>query len=152
MEANERYLLAARIRMPDSLLARVVAGYVMAGRAADAGGLIDTWLARNPGNRTAMRLAAWYAAGTGNWSRARLLLEAVRASGSESDVRLLTDLAMAQLKDGDAEAAEATARMAYSLQPSNGAAAAAWGLSLNALKIRPDDARALLAKAKLLGA
>jgi len=152
LEAIERYVMAARIRVPDSLLARVVAGYVMAGRAADAGGSIDTWLARNPGNRTAMRLAAWYAAGTGNWSRARHLLEAVRMSGSESDVRLLTDLAMAQLKDGDAQAAEATARMAYGLQPSNGAAAGAWGLSLNALKSRPDDARALLAKAKLLGA
>lgn len=150
--AIERYRLAARIRMPDSLLARMVAANVMAGQGGEAGALANAALGQNPSSRTAARLAAWYAAGTGDWQRARTLLEFLRRSGGGNDVRLLTDLSEAQRRAGDGSAAEATAQAAYRLQPANGAAARAWGLSLNALKTRPDDARALLAKAKLLGA
>ncbi len=152
LPALERYRLAARLRMPESLLMRTVAAMSMAGQGGEAGLLVENYLAQNPTSRVAVRLAAAHAAATNDWQRARQLLEFLRLAGGEGDVRLLADLSLAQLRAGDAEAAEATARTAYRLQPANGAAAKAWGMSLKALKTRPADARALLAKASALGA
>jgi len=150
--AVERYRLASRVRMPGSLLQRTVAAMVLAGQQGEAAALVEAYLAQNPSSPAAVRLAASLAAGQGDWARARQLLEFLRANGSGGDVRLLSDLSQAQLRSGDAAAAEATAREAYRLQPSNPLAAKAWGLCLNALKQRPADARALLAKAQALGA
>ncbi len=147
-----RYRLASRVRMPDSLLQRTVAAMIMAGQQRDAAALVEAYLVQTPSSPVAVRLAASLAAGQGDWARARQLLEYLRANGSGQDVRLLADLSQAQLRSGDAEAAEATAREAYRLQPSSPLAARAWGLCLNALKQRPADARALLAKAQALGA
>jgi predicted Zn-dependent protease len=145
--AVERYRLASRVRMPDSLLQRTVAAMIMAGQQREAAALVEAYLVQTPSSPIAVRLVASLAAGQGDWPRARQLLEFLRANGSGGDVRLLADLSQAQLRSGDAEAAEATAREAYRLQPSSPLAARAWGLCLNALKQRPDDARALLAKA-----
>ena len=150
--ALERYRLASRVRMPGSLLQRTVAAMVLAGQQGDAAALVEAYLAQNPSSPVAVRLAASLAAGQGDWSRARQLLKFLRANGSGGDVRLLADLSQAQLRSGDAEAAEATAREAYRLQPSSPLTARAWGICLNALKQRPADARALLAKAQALGA
>lgn len=152
LPALERYRLAARVRMTESLLLRTVAALSMAGQTGEARFLVENYLVQNPSSRVAARLAAGHAAARGDWPRARRLLEYLRGAGGDDDVRLLADLALAQLRSGDATAAEETARAAYGLQPSNGAAAKAWGLSLTALKKRPDDARALLAKARALGA
>jgi hypothetical protein len=60
---------------------------------------------------------------------------------------LLADLSLAQLRSGDPKVAEATARRTYALQRSSPAAAAAWGLSLDALGQR-SRAQALLAKSR----
>ena len=149
--AVERYRLASQVRMPDSLLQRTVSAMILAGQQRDATVLVEAYLSQTPSSPVAVRLAASLAAGQGDWARARQLLEFLRASGSDRDVHLLSDLSQAQLRSSDAEAAEATAREAYRLQPSNGLAARAWGLCLNALKQRPADARALLAKAQALG-
>jgi cellulose synthase operon protein C len=78
------------------------------------------------------------------------LLDAPRQSGSGRDARLLADLSLAQLRSEDAEAAEATAREAYRLQPANPAASAAWGIALATLNQQPELARGLLDKAKAL--
>ena len=150
--ALERYRLAARIRMPESLLARMAGALAMAGQADQAGMLVEGFLAQNPSSRLGARLVAGQAAAQGDWPRARLLLGFLRQVGGSGDVRLLTDLSLAELRAGDAQAAEASAREAYRLQPANGAAARAWGMSLEALRQRPTDARALLAKAQALGA
>ena len=83
--------------------------------------------------------------------RARLLLERLRASGSGRDVRLLADLAFAQMKAGDAVAAEATARSAYAIQRSSAVAAQAWGTTLVASHGDANLARALLDKARVMG-
>ena len=149
--AAERYRLASRVRLPDSLLQRMVAAMVMVGQERDAEVLVESYLVQSPSSPVAMRLAASLAAGQGDWARAQQLLEYLRDNGSARDVRLLADLSQVQLKVGDTEAAEATARLAYRLQPSNPLAARAWGNCLAALKQRPDDARALIEKAKSLG-
>lgn len=152
LPALERYRLAARVRMTESLLLRTVAALAMAGQGGEARFLVENYLVQNPSSRVAARLAAGHAAARGDWPRARQLLEYLRMAGGNDDVRLLADLSLAQLRSGDARAAEETARTAYRLQPSNGAAAKAWGMSLTAIKERPDDAKALLAKARALGA
>ena len=145
--AVERYRLASRVRMPDSLLQRMVSAMIQAGQQRDAAALVEAYLMQTPSSPVAVRLAASLAAGQGDWERARQLLEFLRVNGSGQDVRLLSDLSQAQLRSGDPTSAEATAREAYRLQPSSPLAARAWGTCLNALKQRPEDARALLAKA-----
>jgi predicted Zn-dependent protease len=150
--ALERYRLAARIRMPENLMAKMAGAMVLAGQGGQAGQLAETYLAQNPSSRRAARIVAAQAAARGDWTRARVLLEYLRANGGERDVRLLSDLSLAQLRAGDAAAAEVSARTAYRLQPANGAAARAWGMSLEALGQKPSDARALLAKAPKPGA
>lgn len=149
--AVERYRLASRVRMPDSLLQRMVAAMIQAGQQREAATLVEAYLVQTPSSPLAVRLAASLAAGQGDWDRARQLLEYLRANGSGQDVRLLADLSQAQLRSGDATSAEASAREAYRLGPANPLAARAWGICLGALKQRPADARALLAKAQALG-
>ena len=149
--AAERYRLASRVRMPQSLLLRLVGAMVLAGQQQDAATLVEAYLVQTPSSPVAVRLAASLAAGQGDWERATQLLEYLRQTSSGQDVRLLADLSQAQLRGGDAEGAEATAREAYRLQPANPAAARAWGTCLNALKQRPGDARALIVKAQSTG-
>jgi tetratricopeptide (TPR) repeat protein len=146
-----RYRLASRVRMPDSLLQRMVSAMILSGQQRDAAALIEAYLLQTPSSPVAVRLAASLAAGQGDWTRARQLLQFLRDNGSAKDVHLLANLSQAQLRSGDAETAEVTAREAYRLQPSNPFASRAWGVCLNALKQRPADARALLAKAQVMG-
>jgi predicted Zn-dependent protease len=148
-EANEalaHYRLAAHVRMSQSLLLRMVAASVQAGRQAEATDLVERYLMHSPADRIAARLAAAKAGEGGNWRRARLLLEGLQRGG-ESDVELLADLSLAQLRSGDAKLAEATARRAYEMQRGSPVAAGAWGLSLTALR-QPGRAAALLDKAR----
>ena len=149
--AVDRYRLASQVRLPESLLQRMVAALVLAGKPQDAAALVEAYLLQTPSSPIAVRLAASLAAGQGDWERAQQLLEYLRQNGSGKDVRLLADLSQAQLRGGDAETAETTAREAYRLGPSNPAAARAWANCLNALKQRPGDAQALLDKARALG-
>ena len=149
--AAERYRLAAAVRMPESLLLRLVAALVLTGQREMAAGIVESHLAQSPSSRILARLAAGHAAAQGDWERSRQLLAFVRDTGGARDVRLLADLSVALLRSGDAAAAETMAGAAYRLQPGNAAAARAWGMSLNALKQRPADASALLAKASALG-
>ncbi|MFA7601814.1 MAG: tetratricopeptide repeat protein [Novosphingobium sp.] len=145
--AMRHYRLAAYVRLSESLLLRMVAASLQAGQSADASALVAGFLAMNPADRTALRMTAGEAAAAGDWPRARLLLEALRAGGIAGDVELLADLSFAQLRAGDATAAEATAREAYALQRGSAVAAGAWGLSLEALGQRA-RARALLDKSR----
>jgi cellulose synthase operon protein C len=150
--APARYRLAARIRLPDGLLQRLTAAQAMAGQGDAAIPRIEAYLVQSPSSHTALRLAATIAAGQNDWRRAAELLQAMLVNGSGQDVRLLADLALAQLRGGDASAAEVTARQAYRLQPANAAASLVWGMCLAKTRTRPQDARALLDKAQALGA
>ncbi|MBV1687478.1 tetratricopeptide repeat protein [Novosphingobium sp. G106] len=145
--ALEHYRLAAYVRLSQSTLLRTVAASTEAGQGVGATGLVEAFLAANPNDPVAARMAAGEAAATGDWRRARLLLEHVRDNSGASDTELLADLSLAQLRSGNPKAAEATARAAYALQRASPVAAHAWGLSLDALG-RHIPAQALLAKSR----
>ncbi|MDG2004287.1 MAG: tetratricopeptide repeat protein [Novosphingobium sp.] len=145
-----RYGAAARIRMSESLMLRRFQANLMAGRMREAVELVDGFLASNPTSRQALRLSAWLSIQSGDWQRARRIFEYLAVTGSESDVQLLSDLALMQIYTGDPHAAEVNARHAYRLQRASPVAAQAWGLSLVALGTRPQDAAALLEKARAL--
>lgn len=148
--ALERYKLAAKVRIPEGLMLRMVAAHRLDGEDGQAAALAESYLAQNPMSEGAARLVAGMSASAGNWKRSRRLLEAVRANGGERDVRLLADLSLAQLRSGDPAAAQASAREAWGVQRASPLAAQAWGLSLAALGQRPNTAAALLAKARAL--
>jgi len=146
--ALERYRLAARVRMSESLMLRMVAAHLLSGQPREAEALANAWLTWNPTSRAAAREAASLAMARRDWKRARGLLEFVNASGSGRDVTALSDLALARLNSGDAPGAAKSAALAYGLQRANPAAAEAWGLSLSRIGKQPRMARALLAKAR----
>lgn len=123
--ALAHYRQAAKVRLPQSLLLRMVTACEQSGQGDAARQMAGLYLARNPASRTAARIAARYAAAAGDWRQARLLLEGLRAGGSGGDVGLLADLSRAQLQSGDAAAAKATAREAWRLQRSSPLTAAA---------------------------
>jgi tetratricopeptide (TPR) repeat protein len=145
--ALEQYRRAAHVRLSSGLMMRMVAASMQAGKGAEAATLVEGFLAANPNERVAARMAAGNAAATGDWQRARTLLEHLRDNGGVSDTALLADLSLAQLRSGDVKAAEATARSAYVLQPASPVAAQAWALGLDAAG-RHASARALLSKSR----
>ena len=139
--AIERYKLAARVRLPESLVLRMTGALARSGEDAAAGRLVEGYLTQSPASRGVLREAAGFAVRRGDTARAVRLLDTLRGSGGGSDARLLADLALAQLRNGDAATAEATAREAYRLLPASAFTARAWELALAALKQRPDDAK-----------
>lgn len=148
--AVERYRLAARVRMSESLMARVAMALAGAGQGATAEALVESYLAQNPSSLGARRLVAALAARQEDWPRAAQLLGSLRDSTGGGDVRLLADLSLALLKSGEAEEAETVAAEAYRLQPASAVAAQAWGMALAASGERKADARALLDKARAI--
>lgn len=146
--AQERYIAAATIRMPESLMLRRFQAYLLARDGRGASQLVQGFLLENPTSDAAMRLAAWLAVQSGDYARAQSILEYLRANGDDRDVQLLSDLALMQVRAGDLKAGEATARSAYGLQRANPVAAQALGLSLAALETDRSDALALLNKAR----
>ncbi len=149
-EAMAQYANAARIRMPESLMARRFQAMLMAGEMEQAVALVEGYRRNNPSSREAIRLTAWLAAYSGDWPRARRFYEYLRDNGGERDVQLLSDLALTQVRAGDAAAGEETARRAYRLQRSSPVAAQAWGLALVAKGTRKREALALLDKARAM--
>jgi cellulose synthase operon protein C len=145
--AFDHYRHAAYVRMSESLMLRMVAALLRTGQGDVAAATLDGFRAANPNGRMAARIAAGEAARASDWTRARRLIEPFAAVSQ--DPALLADLALAQLRLGDPQVAEATARRAYALQRSNSAAAAAWGLSLDTVGQR-SRAQALLAKSRAL--
>lgn len=113
--ALDRYRAAARVRLDDGLVVRLLDAAVRSGRAAEAAALADAYLASHPQSRVAARICAALAIGAGDWQRARTLLENLRQRGGGQDVRLLSELALVQLRSGDRSAALATARDAHTV-------------------------------------
>ncbi|MCC6827128.1 MAG: tetratricopeptide repeat protein [Novosphingobium sp.] len=149
--ALARYRQAARVRLPQSLLLRMIEACRQSGDGAMAARIAQDYLARNPASPLAARLVAGFAVDRGDWRRAAMLLAAARAAGGAGDVRLLAALARAQLRVADVKAAEATAREAYRLQRASPAATAAWADALAALGGNDATVAALRAKQARLG-
>lgn len=143
--ALDYYRRAAYVRMSESLMLRMVFALRRTGQGDAAAATLDGFRAAHANDRMAARMAAGEAARVADWVRVRRLLE--RFAAVSQDSALLADLSLAQLRSGDPKVAEATARRAYALQRSSPTAAAAWGLSLDALGQR-SRAQALLAKSR----
>ena len=143
-----RYRQAARVRLSESLFVRMVTALLMENDRSEARRFAESFLYWNPTSKLAQRICGSLAADDGDWSRARMLFERLEANGSDRDVALMSELALVQLRDGDAVAAEATARKAYRLQRSSPIAAQAWALSLATLGQDPQNAESLLRKAR----
>jgi len=148
--AYERYQLAARIRFSEDLALRMIEALLQAGEERQARNLAETYLARNPGSRRIMHLAAGMAAQSGQWTRARKLLEYLADRGGGGDARLLADLSLTMLRSGDAPAASQVARQAWQVQRANPTVAQAWGMALARQGTSPGTAKALLAKARTI--
>ncbi len=146
--ALAQYRAAAQIRLPETLMLRMVSAHRLSGEPERGDELAGSYLAAHPASAAAARLAAERAVQAGDWRRARALLSGLQARGAGRDVRLLSDLALAQLQSGDAGAAVATASRAYRIQPASPLAAQAFGLALAAGGRRPNTARALLLQAQ----
>jgi tetratricopeptide (TPR) repeat protein len=152
VEALVHYRTAAKVKLDEALLVRMAVALEAAGGLGDAADLVHAFHLQNPSSLVAARLAARLAADRGDWGRAALLLDHARASGSERDAHLLVDLSRAQARAGAASDALATAREAWALQRGSGYTAQALGLALRGATQEPANARALLAKARAMGA
>jgi len=149
--ALERYMLAARIRYPDTLLLRTTEALHLARRGNEVAPLIAGYLTHYPASVLAARMAANGAAMDGDWERCRLLLENLRQRGAVRDARLLADLSLAQIRLGDPGAAAESGARAYQLQRGSPVAAQAYGMALVAQGERLELAEQLLRKAQLIG-
>jgi predicted Zn-dependent protease len=151
--ALAHYAQAAAIRRDFPLVERLAAAELLLGRRDAAFALVADHVARNPADGSALALLGRMHAGRGEWGRALVLLgHARRLGGGAEDPRLLADLAQAELSAGDADAARATARRAYTLQRANGRVAEVLARTLQAGEPRPREAAVLLAKVRQLSA
>lgn len=152
VEAQERYVLASRIRLSESLFERRLATFAMARDATGARELVEGYLRQNPTSRPALRAAAALALQEGDLVRARTILRWLRDNGQDRDVALLSDLAILEARSGDRAEAVDAARTAYRLQRSSPAATRALAISYAASGGHPTQERALLEKVRALKA
>lgn len=149
--ALEHYTLSSKVRFPAQLLPRIAGAFAAQGRAGALQPLLAQYLAAFPRSRIALRMAASQAAIAGDWRTARALLENLLKRGGDRDWRLLCDLSLAQLRDGDAKVAQATAQRAWRLQPASALTNQAWGMALADSGDDKPRARELLNAAHRIG-
>jgi tetratricopeptide (TPR) repeat protein len=150
VEAQQRYALAAGIRMPESLFQRRFEAYMAAGDLTGAEELVSGYLRQTPTSRAALRAAARLAIGRGDNGQARAILTWLRDNGGQRDVQLLADLSLIEVRSGNFEAARDNARTAYRLQRSSPVATQALAYSYAASGEHTRMARALLDKAQAM--
>lgn len=147
--ATTAYRTAADRRFDEPTALRLVNAMDRAGDRAGAADTLALFIAQNPANVPALRLAADWQLAAGDWDTAIETLEGLRQRVGNRDAALLAALGQAFVGKGDAEGAEAYAAAAYRLAPTNPVTADAWGWALHQLG---DDDRAgqLLEKAVTL--
>lgn len=150
VEAQQRYLAAAQIRMSDSLLERRFQAFARISDVRGAAQMVAAYLRQSPANRTALRLQAGLDLRMGNPMRSAVILDYLRRTGSESDVQLLTDLALVRLAIGAGDEGQRLAEQAYRLQRSSPIAARSLGLAYAAQVTHKAQAVSLLDKARQL--
>lgn len=148
--AQDRYVAAAAIRMPESLFERRFQAYMIAGDVTAADRLAEGYLRQHPASRAALRAVGRLALMKGDIARARFLLAWLRDNGGARDVQLLSDLAILEAEAGDAAAAEGSALAAYRLQRSSPVATQALAFSYAASGRHRGAALALLEKARAM--
>ena len=129
-EATEAYEQAANIRFGRDVALRLAAAWGKAGNPARGVQVMRLYLAQNPNDIVAQRLAAAVAMQAQDWRGALRLLKAIEAQIGGQDALLMTDLARASLETGDGAAARAYAAHAYRLLPMSPATADIFGWTL----------------------
>ena len=142
--ALDRYALSARVRFNDQLALRSVIAMEQAGRSGQVPAFISGYLALFPESRLMARIAGNQALAVQDWPRAQSFFENLRVRGANRDAGLLADLSIAQLRNGDPEAALLSAERASQLAPASPFTALARSLALSALNRDPDLARQLI--------
>lgn len=140
------YAAAAELRFDEATMLRAVSAAMRAGDVDRAGQLLALFLAANPENIAAMRIAAAQAADQRRWMESRDWLLAVVERAGTNDAYALAHLARAELESGEAETALAYAARAYRLMPANAMTSAIYGRAL-ALTGDRAGARAMFDKA-----
>ena len=152
--ALDHYRMSARVRLSRPLLARIAAAYALSGQTAQAGALVDGYLAQHPMDGRAAGWAANFALHGGRNGQAIALLDrALRQDGARQDPDLLAQRALAALRASDEATARKDALAAYRLQRGSRAITQVLAEVLSAGEGGDDPAvAALQAKARRLGA
>lgn len=149
-KASRAYQAAANIRFDRGSALRLIAAWLRAGNATQAGRIVQLFLAQNPNDVEAQRLGAAIAAQAQDWRGALRMLQAVRSRVGDNDALLMTDLARAALENGDDKSARAYAAHGYRLMPGNPLTADMFGWVLTRTGEKGPAAMDLLEKAVTL--
>ena len=149
-EAARTYAQAANIRFSRDIAMRLVVVLRRSGDPAGATRTLNLFLAQNPADVDANRLAATLQMEAGQWGEAIERLEGLRARLGNGDSQLMADLAWAYLGGGDAASALPFAAHARRLQPMNPAAADIFGWALFKARGRSQAATDLLEQASAM--
>ena len=144
--AASNFAAAADLKFDEATMLRLVSVLERLGERQRAADTLAAFMARNPENIEAMRVAAAFAAEQGDWARARDALSAANQRIGPNDALILIQLARAQIELGDAAAALPYAARAYRLVPGNATASGVYGLALALTGGDRRDARDLLVK------
>jgi predicted Zn-dependent protease len=148
-DAATAYARAAAARFDEATMLRLVDARDRAGQRDQASAALSLFLAQNPANVAALRLAGQWQLAAGDNDAAIDTLERLRAGIGDSDAAVLAALATAYAGAGEAGTAVAYGAAAYRIAPANPLVADAYGWALYRAD-NPGAARPLLAKARRL--
>ncbi len=146
-EALVAYQKAREIAFTEPVMLRVVDALSRTGNENGAAQTLAAYLAFNPGNLTALRLAAYRNLDSRRWTTAIALLERLRSRLGYNDSVLLANLARAYSGAGKHDDAIYYAEIAYRIAPANPLVTVSYGRVLLKAGKRPKAAAELLQKA-----
>lgn len=129
-EAAVAYRRAADAVYDEPTMLRLADALDASGDRRGAATALALFLSQNPRNIAALRLAAHWQIAAGEYDAAIDTLEGLRARVGDRDAALLAQLALAYDGNGADGPARSFAAAAYRLQPSNAAAADAYGWTM----------------------
>jgi tetratricopeptide (TPR) repeat protein len=141
---------ARQISFTEPVMLRLVDALSMTGRENEARETLAAFLAYNPTNLSALRLAGYRNLDARNWDQAIILLERVRGRLGNNDAILLANLARAYSGARHHAKAVHFAEIAYHIAPANAMVTHIYGQALLQQGRRPKAAKELLQKAVIL--
>lgn len=145
--AAAAYQNAREISFTEPVMLRLVDALTRAGDAEAADQTLAAYMAYNPNNLVALRLAGYRSLDAKRWTSAIALLERVRARLGYNDSILLANLARSYSGAGKHEVANSYAALAYRAAPANSMVTRVYGQVLLKSGKRPKAAAELLQKA-----
>lgn len=146
LEAITAYRQAREISFTEPVMLRLVDALSRSGDQKAADETLAAYLAFNPTNLTALRLAGYRNLDSGQYRGAIVLLERVRARIGYNDSLLLANLARAYAGGGNVDKAVEYAAIAYRVAPMNSMVTKVYADVLRRSGKRPKAARELATK------